>query len=137
MAALEDFTEWDIAVKQVTVGIDHISASLRLAAQSDSLLTVDKENNWQTYHWLLRNSGAISEFRPAQVPPMAITNSFGGPNKQTAYSYGGPYRPVRVPAMMSDMMSDMRFLPLKKDAHHIISFVPLIRSSPRIHGHWS
>ncbi|CCM79220.1 hypothetical protein [Rhizobium mesoamericanum] len=39
--------------------------------------------------FLLRNSGAISEFRPAQGPLLAITNSFGGSDKQTIYSYGG------------------------------------------------
>jgi len=79
--------------------------------------------------FMLRNSGAISEFRPAKGPLVSITNSFGDSNKQTVYSYGGLVD-------LSRSSNDERYaiyplgglekvLPLKKDAHHIISFVPL------------
>ncbi|WP_455873978.1 hypothetical protein [Rhizobium yanglingense] len=79
--------------------------------------------------FLLRNSGAISEFRPAQGPVVAITNSFGSSEKQTVYSYQGLFD-------LSRSSSDERYaiypldgldklLPIKKDGHHVIPFVPL------------
>ncbi|MDP9811925.1 hypothetical protein J2W42_004795 [Rhizobium tibeticum] len=79
--------------------------------------------------FLLRNSGAISEFRPAEGPLITITNSFGDSNRQTVYSYEGLFD-------LSRSSNDERYtiyplgdldkvFPLKKDAHHVISFVPL------------
>ena len=60
---------------------------------------------------------------------MAITNSFGDSNKQTAYLYG---RLIDLSRASNDeryaiypLAGLEKVLPLRKDAHHIISFVPL------------
>lgn len=79
--------------------------------------------------FLLKNSEATSEFIPAQGPVIAITNTFGDSQKQTVFSFQGLID-------LSRSSSDERFniypvsdlneiLPLTKDEHHVISFVPL------------
>lgn len=78
--------------------------------------------------FMLRNSSAISEFRPAKGSLVSITNSFRGAEKQVVYSFDGIFDLYRAGSRekygMHPLSDLSKIVPLKKGDHHVIDFVP-------------